>query len=270
MTTRSPFSALPPSPCAVNGLFCSAMRSSASSTSASATSATGLLELDVLEIAERDRRHDLDRHRVVEIALALDQLLDRVLLLRQRDLRLGGELEAALAARSGCWRRAPSLSITSAIVGAAIHALEMRDRHLAGTEAVDADLRLQLRRGAALTLAIQLGGRDHDLVFALETFGERFGNLHRPHFSLLALASHRLPKPYAPVVSECGPLRPARIHQPLCWCGRRDSNPHDFRHWNLNPARLPIPPRPQGATTGSILRRRRQRRKYPCCRRRGL
>jgi hypothetical protein len=28
------------------------------------------------------------------------------------------------------------------------------------------------------------------------------------------------------------------------WCGRRDSNPHNFRHWNLNPARLPIPPRP--------------------------
>ena len=28
------------------------------------------------------------------------------------------------------------------------------------------------------------------------------------------------------------------------WCGRRDSNPHDFRRWNLNPVRLPIPPRP--------------------------
>src|SRR5712671_5845436 len=28
------------------------------------------------------------------------------------------------------------------------------------------------------------------------------------------------------------------------WCGRRDSNPHNFRHWNLNPARLPVPPRP--------------------------
>src|SRR5690242_14743600 len=29
------------------------------------------------------------------------------------------------------------------------------------------------------------------------------------------------------------------------WCGRRDSNPHNFRHWNLNPARLPVPPRPR-------------------------
>ena len=25
-------------------------------------------------------------------------------------------------------------------------------------------------------------------------------------------------------------------------CERRESNPHAFRHWNLNPARLPIPP----------------------------
>src|SRR5262249_16705319 len=33
------------------------------------------------------------------------------------------------------------------------------------------------------------------------------------------------------------------------WCGRRDSNPHDFRHGNLNPARLPIPPRPQRAAS---------------------
>src|ERR1044072_5762408 len=26
------------------------------------------------------------------------------------------------------------------------------------------------------------------------------------------------------------------------WCERRDSNPHAFRRWNLNPVRLPIPP----------------------------
>src|ERR1700677_808258 len=31
------------------------------------------------------------------------------------------------------------------------------------------------------------------------------------------------------------------------WCGRRDSNPHDFGHRNLNPARLPVPPRPRSA-----------------------
>ena len=31
------------------------------------------------------------------------------------------------------------------------------------------------------------------------------------------------------------------------WCGRRDSTPHDFHHRNLNPARLPVPPRPPRA-----------------------
>ena len=29
------------------------------------------------------------------------------------------------------------------------------------------------------------------------------------------------------------------------WCGRGDLNPHDFHRWNLNPVRLPIPPRPR-------------------------
>src|SRR5712671_3789514 len=35
-----------------------------------------------------------------------------------------------------------------------------------------------------------------------------------------------------------------RANAVSAWCGRRDSNPHNFRHWNLNPARLPVPPRP--------------------------
>ncbi len=29
---------------------------------------------------------------------------------------------------------------------------------------------------------------------------------------------------------------------PAQWCERGDSNPHGLPHWNLNPARLPIPP----------------------------
>src|SRR5688500_8035648 len=37
------------------------------------------------------------------------------------------------------------------------------------------------------------------------------------------------------------------------WCGRRDSNPHIFRYWNLNPARLPVPPRPRGGLQGACL-----------------
>ena len=33
------------------------------------------------------------------------------------------------------------------------------------------------------------------------------------------------------------------------WCGRRDSNSHTLRHWNLNPACLPISPLPLTAST---------------------
>jgi hypothetical protein len=35
------------------------------------------------------------------------------------------------------------------------------------------------------------------------------------------------------------------------WCGRRESNPRALRHWNLNPALLPIPPRPHASDTTS-------------------
>ena len=31
---------------------------------------------------------------------------------------------------------------------------------------------------------------------------------------------------------------------PQQWCGRRDLNSHAVKHWNLNPACLPIPPLP--------------------------
>ncbi len=133
-------------------------------------------ELDVLEIGERDRRHDFDRQRVIEVRLAGDHLLDRVLLLRQCHLRVGGELVAALA--------------DDLVVGvahrlldhlghrrAAIHALEVRDRHLAGAETVDADFVLEVVK-ARIDLRLQFGRRHDHAEFALETFGKRFGNLH--------------------------------------------------------------------------------------------
>ena len=40
------------------------------------------------------------------------------------------------------------------------------------------------------------------------------------------------------------------------WCGRRDLNSYALRHWNLNPARLPIPPRPQAYYSNLVTRRR--------------
>ena len=50
------------------------------------------------------------------------------------------------------------------------------------------------------------------------------------------------------------------LGQPQFWCGRRDLNPHDLRHWNLNPARLPIPPRPH---PWEALRHRRKMAQIP-------
>src|SRR3954447_17131257 len=44
---------------------------------------------------------------------------------------------------------------------------------------------------------------------------------------------------------RAGADRVIRANAESAWCGRRDSNPHNFRHWNLNPARLPVPPRPR-------------------------
>ncbi len=38
----------------------------------------------------------------------------------------------------------------------------------------------------------------------------------------------------------------------MFWCGRRDSNPHDFHHRNLNPARLPVPPRPREPSRANL------------------
>ena len=40
------------------------------------------------------------------------------------------------------------------------------------------------------------------------------------------------------------PLHYTRMPKFGDWCGRRDSNSYTLRHRNLNPTRLPIPPRP--------------------------
>jgi hypothetical protein len=135
-----------------------------------------LCEFDGLEVTKRDWRHNFERHRVVQIALAVDQLLDHALFGRQRDLRISRELEPALA---------DDLIVGVAHGGfdhlghrrAAVHALEMGDRHFAGTEAVDPDATFQIVK-ALIYFGVELGGRYDDFVLALETFRQCFGNLH--------------------------------------------------------------------------------------------
>ena len=133
-------------------------------------------ELDALEIAERDRRHNFKRHRVVEVAFAGDQLLDRAFVGRQRNLRIGGELEAALGddlivgVAHGCFDHLRHGR-------AAIHALEVSHRHFAGAEAVDADAALQIVQ-TLVDFGVEFGGRHDHLEFALETVRQCFSNLH--------------------------------------------------------------------------------------------
>ena len=83
MMTRSPFSALAPSPFGANGRLCSAILASAFVDFGVGDLGVHALELDALEVGQLDRRQDLDRDRVGKIALALDHLLDRALFLRQ-------------------------------------------------------------------------------------------------------------------------------------------------------------------------------------------
>ena len=91
--TRSPFSALAPSPFAANGRLCSAILAERFVDLGLGDLGDQPLQLDALEVGELDRRQDLDRHRVGEVGLALDDLLDRVLFLRQRHLRLAASLK---------------------------------------------------------------------------------------------------------------------------------------------------------------------------------
>ncbi len=84
----------------------------------------------------------------------------------------------------------------------------------------------------------------------------------RPSFKLVPSIELRQP------FNEGYPKCPSRATRSPCpgndgerliasgWCGRRDSNPHNFRHWNLNPARLPVPPRPQHAPAGPLQKNR--------------
>ena len=45
--------------------------------------------------------------------------------------------------------------------------------------------------------------------------------------------------------SPTGMLTLSRRKSLKIWCGRRDLNSHAVKHWNLNPACLPIPPLPR-------------------------
>ena len=132
---------------------------------------------------------------------------------------LGGKAGRRLALADGLGR--------ASLDGALQHFAEHR-----GAEAPAQDLHRDLARAEARQgdgpadlaepvgdLFLELAGRDDDAEFALEPVGVGFCHLHEKR----------------PVV---------RNNLVTPWCGRGDLNPHDLHRWNLNPVRLPIPPRP--------------------------
>ncbi len=112
---------------------------------------------------------------------------------------------------------------------AAVQLLDVGKRHLALAEALELDLVLDLVEARGEALAKLALAHDH-LQLALEACGTRLGNLHR--------------QPRSPGARHTPCRHVSGAHGRQDWCGRRDSNPHDLRRWNLNPVRLPVPPRP--------------------------
>src|SRR5262249_44595922 len=158
------------------------------------------LERDLLEVGERDRRHHLERHRIGEIGLAVDDLLDLALALRHGDLRVHGELEAVVGDDLGVGL-AHQLVDRLGHDAAAIDLLEVGDRNLAGPEAAQLDAVLELRQ-AVIEPGIELGRRHDHLEFALEAVGVGFGDLHGSIARRFALKSASVP--ISKFASICG------------------------------------------------------------------
>ena len=98
-----------------------------------------------------------------------------------------------------------------------------------------------------------------DLELALQPFGAGFGDLHRTQglFGCVRAAGssgrRRLIFPVPDRKAARWRRQPAWSSSPPgrggdgAGAGGGTRTPHDFRHWNLNPARLPVPPRPPDA-----------------------
>ena len=137
------------------------------------------LQLDGLEIGERDRRQNLDLDLVGKVGFAFDDAFDRALV--GHDFGLGGELVAVVGDDL-------AVGLTDRVFDhlghgrLAVEALEVRDRHFAGTEAAQLHLALEVVE-PRVDLGLEIGRRHDDAEFALETRGGSFSHLHW-HYSL--------------------------------------------------------------------------------------
>src|SRR5262249_26532258 len=134
------------------------------------------LELDTLEVGKLDLGQDLERQRIGEIRLAADDLLDLGRLVGDRDLRLHGGLEAVVAHDLGVELADDGLDRLGHH-RLAVDFLQVPDRNLARAEAAQLDLVLDLAQPLG-DARFEVGGRHLDLEFALEAFGQGFGDFH--------------------------------------------------------------------------------------------
>ena len=174
-------------------------------------------------IRQRELRHQVDAHRDDEILLAVEHLLDFAL-----DLDAGRHRRAQRAFLDGLLGHFGHCFLDNLPHHRLAERLaQMRDGHLAGAEPLEAHLSLHVLKLCGQA-GIQIVSGNGDAEFAAKAFIHRFSNVH--------------------CVQSCSVLRGAChvLQGQREWCGRRDLNPHDLRHWNLNPARLPVSPRPRG------------------------
>ena len=214
------------------------------------------LKRNLGEIADFEDRQHFERDLEIEIAARLERRVDRRLVRGQLDLRLAGEAQMVVV-DDLLIRVGDRLLDNVGHDRLAVDLAQMFDRHLSGTEAVDADFPLEVGQLPFSFSARSLAGREM-------SYSRLSPWLSVSVTCIVQSALSYYPDPLAglPRVAKTSSNRPLFIkrvrrrhtsRRPRDWCGRRGSNPHDFRHRNLNPARLPIPPRPRrGPPQGAL------------------
>ena len=134
------------------------------------------VELKRADIGDLETGDHLEGHRVGKIALTRKDFFDFVLVFGQRHIGLVGRLEVAFLNKL----LAGLIELLLNDLGhdrLAVDAAQMRYRHLAGPEALEIGAAGELGE-LLVELAVEIGGPDDDLEFALQTFAQRFGDLH--------------------------------------------------------------------------------------------
>ena len=136
-------------------------------------------ELQGCQIPKRNRRQNLERHVVGEIALAAGDPLERIFVeIDEFDLRLLGR--ALVAILDGlCARIVERLLHHFLHHRLAVDLLEVRQRNLAAPKPLDLHAVLEFIEARTETLA-KLRLTDHHLQGALQSVSCRFRDLHRP------------------------------------------------------------------------------------------